>query len=165
MAESSDSNSAQTRYYAFGWVTPKFGEDVAVGNFFDTAKLPDRRSVRPHLIRMAREAGHDVEDGAEVMTASFFELPPIPKQPPEDKRTPLSWEIAFDYACDDVKFGSSACGIFGWPEEPQGAVLEAMTMVLISNQLAVRGTDPECAPYSRIIERTVKPSSKAPTFS
>ena len=98
MAESSDSNPVQTRYYAFGWVASKSGEDVAVGDFFKTAKLPDRRSVWPHLIRMAREAGHDVEDEAKVMTASFFELPPIPKQPSEDRRALLSWEIAFDYA-------------------------------------------------------------------
>jgi hypothetical protein len=64
-------------------------------------------------------------------------------------------------AVDEIKFGAPLAGVFEWPEEPAGAVLDQMIYYLAACAVATRGDDPGYANEARISSIVVKLGTKA----
>lgn len=52
-------------------------------------------------------------------------------------------------------------GVFGWPEEPGGAVLDQMVKLLAIDRLVLRDATPEDAGYGYFTDIQVQPTTEA----
>ena len=119
---------------------------VWAGGFLTRAEKPTRPELLDIYGADAKAAfarkGHAEVTLDPVNVVHVFELPDLP-QPPIDGRALRNWEIAFDFVCHDIKFGSTARGVFAWPEKPEGEALRQMQTVLMADSLAIRGDGPD----------------------
>jgi len=135
-----------------------------------TLKLFTRPS-REELLEIYRQAAVDafarkgIEDAVpvSVQVANLFELPD-PPQPPAGAKLG-NWQVSVDFVCHDIKFGSSNEGVFAWPEEPRGKVLDEMIRVLLADACALRGDGPDWADACEVIAARVEATAAAADYA
>ncbi len=133
-------------------------------------KLPARPSRDDLLAIFADEAraafaraGHADVELESVGIVHLFELPD-PPSPPADGRPARHWAVEIDFVCDDVNFGATTSAVFAWPEEPDGAALDAMRRLLVAAMLSMRGDGPDYADYSRVLATRIEETSLPVTY-
>lgn len=123
---------------------------VWAGGFLYRYVKPSRATLMAIFRAQALEAfarkGHPDAAPVDLHVGHLFEIFDPPAPPPG---LPLHhWRVDVDFVCHDVKFGSRASGVFAWPEQPSGDVLDAMARVLMGDSLTVRGDGPDWANVS-----------------
>lgn len=130
-------------------------ESVWAGGFFrSTVRLSGRKLLERYAADAKdafRRQGIAPAEPVDVHVANHFELPDPPQPPAGDARPLKSWRVTVDFVCHDVKFGSTASGVFAWPDEPAESPLRQMTFLLMADQLAARGDGPDYANYSDVL--------------
>jgi hypothetical protein len=140
------------RFHVVASVDDDAGHSAWVGGFLTR---PTRPGPKELLRIYADEAKEELgTEPVNILVAHVFELPDVPRPPSLDGCP--HWRVDLDFVCHDVKFGASTSGVFAWPEEPAGAVLDEITRLLMAETLAFRGDHPENADYSDVVRRTVE---------
>lgn len=156
------------RFRAVLLVTDAQGRTAWCGGFFRAFARQSPGALLARFRGQAQDAfaRQDVApaEPLRVHVASHRALPDPPRPPAGDVRVARGWAVETTFVCHDVKFGSGAGGVFLWPEEPAGAVLDAMASVLAADMLAIRGDDPELAGFCDFSAVSVKPSEAAPDY-
>jgi hypothetical protein len=156
------------RFHATLLVFNKKRESVWAGGYYRAYR---KSSPQALLARFGDDAaatfvrkGVEPSVPATIHVVSHFQLPDPPRPPPGDERPLRSWRVSVDFVCHDVKFGGSGTGVFAWPEEPNGAALDAMTHILVAQTLTMRGDGPEYASYSDVLSIKVAETDEAPYY-
>lgn len=109
-----------------------------------------------------RNKGIAIAEPLTIHVGNLFELPEPPR-PPAD--SPLkNWRVTVDLVCHDIKFGTTASGVFAWPESPQGLILDQMARVVVADTLAARGDGPDYLDYTDILSIRVEEAATPPSY-
>jgi hypothetical protein len=141
---------------------------VWAGGFLTRAEKPTRAELLDIYSADAKAAfarkGHPNVTLEQANIANIFELPDPPLLP-TDGRALKNWKIVVDFVCHDIKFGSTARGVFAWPEKPASDALRQMQIVLMADALAIRGDGPSWVDFCDVHEVQVNETSEPPTYS
>jgi hypothetical protein len=155
------------RFYATLLISDAAGNSVWAGGILKRFWRPSRdellKTYRQDAVEaFARKGMADVVP-VSVLVANLFELPDPPRPPIGAKLR--NWQVSVDFVCHDIKFGGANLGVFAWPEEPRGKVLDAMIRVLLAEACALRGDGPDWADACEVIaskvEATTEPAGYA----
>lgn len=153
------------RFHATLLVSDAAGNSVWAGGYLKHFSRPSREELleiyRQDAVDAFARKGLREAEPVSVHVANLFELPD-PPQPPAGARL-RNWQVSVDFVCHDIKFGGANKGVFAWPEEPQGKVLDAMIRVLLAEACALRGDGPDWADACEVIASKVEATSVAPT--
>lgn len=145
------------RFHAVVSISDGEGEAVWAGGFLRGFIKPDREELlaiyRDEALAAFSRKGIRPVEPLSLSVGHLFELFDPPR-PPVGKRW-RNWRVRVSFVCNDVKFGGENAGTFLWPDRPDGDILKSMTRLLVGDCLAVRGSNPEFADYSDIIETAV----------
>ena len=151
------------RYHVALLVLDAQDRPVWAGGFLKHAGRPTKGQLleiyRADALQAFQQRGEMDAVPTSVHVAHLFELPD-PPTPPSDARPMRNWRIEINFVCHDVKFGSSSRGVFPWPEEPSGSVLDWMHYVLMAEMLSLRGDGPDYADYSEVVSATIGETSE-----
>lgn len=147
------------RYYITALASDDAGTSVWVTDVARFPKKPNRDELRQHFradiaAQFARKGKPDAKV-ANLTVAHLFEWPDPPRPPQGDGRPLKRWHVELGFVCHDVKFGADCDGIFAWPEEPAGAVLRDIQILLMAETLSRRGDGPGYVEFSDITRCTV----------
>lgn len=155
------------RYHVAALIVDDNNRSVWVGGFLSWPERPDNDALMAHYREeaVASFARHGIAAArpSSIHVTQIHELPDVP-QPPADRRRLLNWQIELDFVCHGVTFGMLLDAVFSWPEEPAGAVLDAMTNVMVADALSVRGEGPSWSSGSKIRSLTVRQTTHPPTY-
>ncbi len=155
------------RFHVVVLVSDAENESVWAGGFLHRFLKPDREELlaiyRDDALAAFVEQGVRHTEPLSLSVAHLFELFDPPR-PPVGKPW-RRWRVWVRFVCNDVKFGSENGGTFLWPDRPEGDVLKSMARLLVGDRLAVRGSSPDFADYSDVIETTVAETEDEADFS
>jgi hypothetical protein len=152
------------RYFYQGWFENDAGRSIYLRGDVVSDSSPTTIEYVAHARAKAQFFDlHPKADGV-VEIEETFALLPVPRPPESDQRPLLSWLVKIYFVCHDVKFGGYGTGIFAWPEQPSGPVLDRMVALLMSDTLAYRDGQPDGEKYSEFDTVDVQPSGEAPTY-
>jgi hypothetical protein len=155
------------RFHATLLVSDAAGNSVWAGGYLKRFSRPSRDELleiyrQDAVDAFARKGLHDSEP-VSVHIANLFELPDPPRPPAG--RALRNWQVSVDFVCHDIKFGSSNRGVFAWPEQPAGKVLDAMIRVLLADACALRGDGPDWADACEVIASKVEPTTDVADYA
>jgi hypothetical protein len=141
---------------------------VWAGGFLTHAEKPTRAELLEIYREDARAAfarkGYPDVTLEQANIVHVFELPDPPLPSPSG-RPLLNWKVVVDFVCHDIKFGSTAQGIFQWPEAPAGDVLRQMQNVVMADALTLRGDGPDWVESCEVHDTQVSATSEPPTYA
>ncbi|MGD9912512.1 MAG: hypothetical protein AB7S80_00410 [Rhizobiaceae bacterium] len=155
------------RFHAIVLVADATGEHSAyAGGFLRRFTRPTRDDLFEHfradaVAAFARQGKPDiVPASASVVHIHALRDPPSPPS----GRPLKNWRVDVDFVCHDIKFGSSASGVFAWPEKPAGEALDHMTRLLMSDACALRGDSPDNGDFCDVLRLGVEETADAPHY-
>ena len=155
------------RFHAAVLISNATDESVWAGGYLRLPRMPSRDDLlalysADAIAAFGRKGIADVTP-ASIHVAHLHELP-LPPRPPADGRPLRNWDVSVDFVCHDIKFGSSARGVFAWPEQPDENMVVTMARVLIADKLALRGDGPDYVDYTDILGTRVSETTEAPDY-
>ncbi len=84
------------------------------------------------------------------------ELKCLPAPPLGDARPLLPWRISAIVSCEEQRFEDPISMIFHWPEQPPQEVQRAISDVLASDGIALRGYDQSYAEVTEVLNLKVE---------
>ena len=146
------------RFRALLDVTDAEENSVWAGGIFYRYVRPNLATLEILFRQAAIEAfarkGHPDSVPASLHVVKLHELFD-PPEPPIGKPL-LRWRVDLHFVCHDIKYGAGESGVFVWPEQPSGDVLDRMARVLIGDGISIRGDSPENADYSEVLQIKVE---------